>query len=93
MWILLNTSLFCWLSSKECDQREWVRDIWNVWFDQVFPPTPSESEEEEEEIEYAQDETVSPTREEKEKEKKRYVIIKHQPKCYLFGNIWDSSWI
>ncbi|XP_056011741.1 uncharacterized protein LOC125682590 isoform X3 [Ostrea edulis] len=56
---------------KECDQREWVRDIWNVWFDQVFPPTPSESEEEEEEIEYAQDETVSPTREEKEKEKKR----------------------
>ncbi|XP_078324094.1 uncharacterized protein LOC111124594 isoform X6 [Crassostrea virginica] len=54
---------------QECDQREWVRDIWNGWFDQVFPPTPSESEDEEPED--PQDEQVSPTREEKEKEKKR----------------------
>ncbi|XP_061164225.1 uncharacterized protein LOC133173256 [Saccostrea echinata] len=54
---------------QDTDQREWVRDIWNVWFDQVFPPTPSESEEEE--VDYTQDEMVSPTREEKEKEKKR----------------------
>ena len=57
------------LSRQECDQREWVRDIWNGWFDQVFPPTPSESEDEEPED--PQDEQVSPTREEKEKEKKR----------------------
>lgn len=44
--------------------------MWNGWFDQVFPPTPSESEDEE--PEYQPDEPVSPTREEKEKEKKRY---------------------
>ena len=23
------------------NEREWVRDIWNVWFDEAFPPTPS----------------------------------------------------
>ena len=28
------------------DEREWVRGIWNVWFDQVYPPTPSSSEDE-----------------------------------------------
>ena len=22
------------------NEREWVRDIWNAWFDGVFPPTP-----------------------------------------------------
>ncbi|KAL3878456.1 hypothetical protein ACJMK2_030805 [Sinanodonta woodiana] len=27
--------------------REWVRDIWNTWFDEVFPPTPEDSEESE----------------------------------------------
>jgi hypothetical protein len=21
-------------------EREWVRDIWNTWFDEVFPPIP-----------------------------------------------------
>ena len=26
------------------DEREWVRAIWNEWFDAVFPPTPAESE-------------------------------------------------
>ncbi|XP_052720831.1 uncharacterized protein LOC128192291 isoform X6 [Crassostrea angulata] len=54
---------------NDCVPREWVRDMWNGWFDQVFPPTPSESEDEE--PEYQPDEPVSQTREEKEKEKKR----------------------
>ncbi|XP_021358969.1 uncharacterized protein LOC110454008, partial [Mizuhopecten yessoensis] len=30
------------------DMREWVRTVWNRWFDELFPPTPSDSEEEEE---------------------------------------------
>ena len=30
--------------SKSADEREWVRDIWNQWFDEVFPPTPVDSE-------------------------------------------------
>ncbi|XP_069130069.1 uncharacterized protein [Argopecten irradians] len=29
------------------DEREWVRNIWNRWFDEQYPPTPSDSEEEE----------------------------------------------
>ena len=29
---------------QEDDTREWVRDIWNKWFDKVFPPTPPDSE-------------------------------------------------
>ncbi|XP_033743076.1 uncharacterized protein LOC117329299 isoform X6 [Pecten maximus] len=28
------------------DEREWVRVIWNRWFDELYPPTPSDSEEE-----------------------------------------------
>ena len=28
------------------DEREWVRGLWNTWFDQVFPPTPEDSENE-----------------------------------------------
>ncbi|XP_041358343.1 uncharacterized protein LOC121375146 isoform X3 [Gigantopelta aegis] len=31
---------------KSEDEREWVRGIWNTWFDQVYPPTPSSSEDE-----------------------------------------------
>lgn len=27
-------------SRKESNEREWVRGIWNKWFDEVFPPTP-----------------------------------------------------
>ncbi|CAG5115742.1 unnamed protein product, partial [Candidula unifasciata] len=26
------------------DERDWVRKIWNRWFDQVFPPTPDDSD-------------------------------------------------
>ncbi|XP_013415730.1 uncharacterized protein LOC106177489 [Lingula anatina] len=29
------------------DEREWTRDIWNAWFDEVFPPTQSERDEDE----------------------------------------------
>ncbi|XP_076446152.1 uncharacterized protein LOC143283739 isoform X2 [Babylonia areolata] len=29
---------------KEAEEREWVRDIWNRWFDEVFPSTPVDSE-------------------------------------------------
>lgn len=31
---------------KQVEEREWVREIWNKWFDEVFPPTPDNSEEE-----------------------------------------------
>ncbi|KAJ8298279.1 hypothetical protein KUTeg_024810, partial [Tegillarca granosa] len=33
---------------EDADVREWVRDIWNVWFDQVFPPPQSDSDDFEE---------------------------------------------
>ncbi|XP_059155839.1 uncharacterized protein LOC131940934 [Physella acuta] len=52
------------------DEREWVRGIWNTWFDQVFPPTPtgSDLEEEEEETDlYSHAENLN---EEKKKSKK-----------------------
>ncbi|KAK7097844.1 uncharacterized protein [Littorina saxatilis] len=29
---------------KESDEREWVRDVWNKWFDEVYPPPPPDSE-------------------------------------------------
>ncbi|KAK6975950.1 tetratricopeptide repeat protein 6, partial [Biomphalaria glabrata] len=32
---------------SEENEREWVRGIWNTWFDEVFPPTPHGSDEEE----------------------------------------------
>ncbi|KAL4230368.1 cytochrome c oxidase subunit 1 [Mactra antiquata] len=53
---------------KEDDTREWVRDIWNVWFDEVFPPTPEESDYEEEEI--LTEEQIA-EREEEERKKRR----------------------
>jgi hypothetical protein len=31
-------------AKNEENEREWVRKIWNIWFDQVFPPTPVDSE-------------------------------------------------
>lgn len=46
---------------KAENEREWVRDIWNEWFDQIFPPTPEESEwseEEEEEVESPVEEAI-----------------------------------
>ena len=54
---------------KDDDTREWVRDIWNTWFDEVFPPTPEESDYEEEE-ELTEEQIAE--REEEEKKKKRY---------------------
>ena len=30
--------------SDQTEVREFVRDIWNKWFDQIFPPTPAESD-------------------------------------------------
>jgi len=29
--------------------REWVRDVWNRWFDELFPPTPGRQSETSEE--------------------------------------------
>nr|KAG5709228.1 hypothetical protein BaRGS_017980 [Batillaria attramentaria] len=34
---------------RSAEEREWTRDIWNKWFDEVFPPTPTGSEDEDEE--------------------------------------------
>ncbi|XP_033111439.1 uncharacterized protein LOC117112460 isoform X2 [Anneissia japonica] len=31
---------------SDVDVREWARDIWNVWFDKVYPPTEPDSDEE-----------------------------------------------
>ena len=42
---LLCTPLF-----RTTDElREWTRNIWNEWFDEVFPATPAESDWSEEE--------------------------------------------
>lgn len=51
------------------DTREWVRDIWNHWFDEVFPPTPEDSDYEEEE-EFTEEQMAE--KEEEEKKRKRY---------------------
>ncbi|XP_052281417.1 uncharacterized protein LOC127878913 isoform X2 [Dreissena polymorpha] len=53
---------------KEADTREWVRDIWNTWFDEVYPPTPEDSDYEEEE-ELTEEQLAE--KEEEEKKKKR----------------------
>ncbi|XP_012943224.1 uncharacterized protein LOC101857057 [Aplysia californica] len=50
------------------EDREWVRGIWNTWFDQVFPPTPEDSEAEEEEEEAGQ--RTEENKDEKKKGKK-----------------------
>ncbi|GFN98631.1 tetratricopeptide repeat protein 6, partial [Plakobranchus ocellatus] len=49
------------------DEREWVRSIWNKWFDEVFPPTPEVSEDEDEEVEEATHEAVEKKEEKKKK--------------------------
>ncbi|XP_071949677.1 uncharacterized protein [Antedon mediterranea] len=33
-------------AGPDVDVREWARDIWNDWFDEVFPPTEVDSDEE-----------------------------------------------
>jgi len=48
-----------------------VRDIWNTWFDELYPPTPEMSSDEEEE-----EQTPSSPRKEEKQEKKRFYIRK-----------------
>ncbi|GFR77474.1 tetratricopeptide repeat protein 6, partial [Elysia marginata] len=48
------------------EEREWVRGIWNKWFDEVFPPTPDVSEDEDE-----VEETTTDAVEKKEEKKKK----------------------
>lgn len=44
--------------------REFYRSVWNIWFDQTFPPTPPESE-------WEEDESEEPEEEIKEEKPKR----------------------
>ncbi|XP_064609394.1 LOW QUALITY PROTEIN: uncharacterized protein LOC135473473 [Liolophura sinensis] len=57
----------------DADTREWVRDVWNMWFDQVFPPSPDHSDEEDEEgsqnIDVLANSTSQPPAEDKAKNK------------------------
>ena len=53
---ITNMKLCCIISRTREDTREWVRGIWNRWFDQVFPERPDEDEEEEESEESSDDE-------------------------------------
>lgn len=48
-------------------EREWVRSIWNDWFDYVFPPTPVASESEMDEDEFSDYKSDSEEKVEKEK--------------------------
>lgn len=44
------TSLFLTLCYRQdANTREWVRDVWNIWFDQVFLPSPEHSDDEDDE--------------------------------------------
>ena len=54
------------------DTREWVRDIWNRWFDEVYPPTPEDSDytDEEEMADEHSEEKI-----EEEKRKKRFTVV------------------
>jgi hypothetical protein len=38
--IIINYVLNRYSEAAAPVEREWVRDIWNTWFDEVFPPTP-----------------------------------------------------
>ncbi|XP_046576439.1 LOW QUALITY PROTEIN: uncharacterized protein LOC124284394 [Haliotis rubra] len=61
------------------DEREWARDIWNVWFDQVYPPTPTESDVEEgnyfdfQSDTHTHTETMSISKEERAKKRKESI--------------------
>ena len=57
---------------RSADVREWVRDIWNKWFDEVFPPTPDESEAESDDDTSTQMEMRTESSDVHSKEKKRY---------------------
>ena len=61
-------------SRPDDDTREWVRDIWNRWFDEVFPPTPEDSD-------YTDEEVVDEQSEEKLEEEKK----KKRLGCKFFG--------
>ena len=41
---------FCCSSGLFENEREWVRNIWNGWFDNIYPPTPHESTDEDEDF-------------------------------------------
>ena len=61
------------------DTREWARDIWNIWFDEVYPPTPEDSDYEEEDD--LTDEQMA-QKEEEEKKRKRFGWIRHTEKTF-----------
>lgn len=46
-------------SDDDSDIREWVRGVWDEWFEEVFAQSPESSEQEEEEAE-KEDTPVSP---------------------------------
>ncbi|KAH9523334.1 hypothetical protein Btru_066421, partial [Bulinus truncatus] len=57
----------------EENEREWVRGIWNFWFDEVFPPTPPESDVDEPVKENIDDKEIVEKKEEKKKLKNEIV--------------------
>lgn len=40
MWMVI-INMCRWESGS--NEREWIRDIWTQWFNEVFPPTPKQS--------------------------------------------------
>ncbi|XP_071127902.1 uncharacterized protein [Mytilus edulis] len=56
---------------RDMKERDWVRDMWNGWFDELYPPTPEVSSDEEEEEEQA---AMSPRKEEKQEKKRKESI-------------------
>ena len=61
----LKLTVVCFRRARAENEREWARDIWNKWFDQVFPPTPAESEWESEEEEEEEEDLFALKDEEK----------------------------
>ena len=53
-------AMFLLRKARAENEREWTRDIWNKWFDEVFPPTPVESEVSSDEDEDYEDEQDDP---------------------------------
>lgn len=52
--------------APDVEVREWVRDIWNVWFDEVFPPL---EESDKHSVVVSHDQMESPEEETREMEK------------------------
>ena len=72
----------------EDDTREFARDIWNRWFDEVYPPTPDDSEDEEDEI----DEEDPDEKEKREAGTKRYTIKHKISAQFFFRPLKDKFW-